>query len=187
MDLGCGTGLLSSQLTEAGAFVTGVDASCEMIERAFSMGRISVGVQSDAADTGLESGSFDVAICGNLLHLHHDPHAVIAESVRLVEDGRSVIFVTPTQGLTNFGALRADINSGRGVRSSLAAHLIRTIIGPAAWIAGIHVRPAEEVLSELKQATEFGLETQRVEVIQGTQILVMMRKVMPTNGGELGI
>ena len=183
VDLGCGTGLFAAGLACAGVEVTGVDRSPSMLARAVSKARISTPIQADAAETGLPSEAFDAVICANLLHLHHDPAAVIGEALRLAQPGGLIALVTPTQGLSQERVVVADVRSGRSIGRSLRAHAVRALATPGAIFAGIRPRPATEVLGVIEQAESPTLKVLTVEAFSGTQILVLMQK----SGAEQGV
>lgn len=129
VDLGCGTGLMSSGLVQRGARVIGIDTSQEMLDRAVVAGRVSTALLAPAEQVPLQSGVADAIIVGNLLHLHPDPIAVIAEARRLAGPGAPVIATWPVPGLTPRAVYHADRLSGRSLKASLRAHVLRGLVG----------------------------------------------------------
>lgn len=92
VDLGCGTGALSGAIARAGrpASLLGLDTSegfLRSAERDVPDAEFRVG---DAADTGLPSGAFDLAVSGLVLNFTRDPHAALREMVRVVRPGGRV-------------------------------------------------------------------------------------------------
>lgn len=141
IDLGCGTGLFSARLTGRKAAVTGVDRSRGMLNRAVQRGRIAVAVQVDAAVTGLPAASCDAVICANILHLHCNPEAVLAEAVRLVRLGGRIAVVTPTEEATHRQVIVEERTARRGRRGTLLADLVRRQVAMVAPISTIRIVP----------------------------------------------
>lgn len=127
VDLGCGTGLLSSGLE--GTHTIGVDTSGAMLERALATGRIDEALHAPAERVPLPDGVADAVIIGNLLHVHAAPAAVLAEARRLAAPRAPIGVTWPVPALTPSVMLRLDVASGRGWASSLGAHLRRAAIG----------------------------------------------------------
>jgi SAM-dependent methyltransferase len=92
LDAGCGPGLVSRALLDAGCRVLGVDLSREMIERAqrrcASHGRRARFIQVSLFDGSLsEIGPFDAALSRYVLHHVESPVAFIARQVELLRSG----------------------------------------------------------------------------------------------------
>jgi trans-aconitate methyltransferase len=86
LDLGCGTGHLSSQIAESGASVAGIDSSADMIREArdkYPQVRFEV---ADARKIPLTE-AFDAVFSNAALHWIREPQAVIAEVARLLKPG----------------------------------------------------------------------------------------------------
>jgi trans-aconitate methyltransferase len=85
LDLGCGDGVLTEKIAAAGATVTGVDASPDMIAAAQRRGlaaRVMNGAQLEFA------GEFDAVFSNAALHwMKDDPDAVIAGVARALKPG----------------------------------------------------------------------------------------------------
>ena len=88
LDLACGTGSAALAAATAGAHVTGVDLTPELIEIARQRpGADSVHwTVADAADTGLPDGGFD-AVTSNMGIIFAEPTALVAEVSRLLRTG----------------------------------------------------------------------------------------------------
>lgn len=99
VDVGCGGGLLSEALAQAGAQVTGLD----MAEASIAVAR------AHAADSGLDidyqlktaeqlateqAASFDLVTCLEMLEHVPDPASVVAACAALVKPGGQVVFST---------------------------------------------------------------------------------------------
>jgi SAM-dependent methyltransferase len=104
LDLGCGDGVLTEKIVEAGAKVIGVDASEEMI--AVAKGRGIDAYVADAQALDFDS-QFDAVFSNAALHWMLDPEAVANGVFRaLVPGGR---FVGEMGGEGNIAILRAGI------------------------------------------------------------------------------
>jgi SAM-dependent methyltransferase len=90
VDLACGTGSAALAAAAAGARVTAVDITPELIEigadKAARAGHTVTWVTADAADTGLPAGSFDAAV-SNMGTIFVEPHSQVAEIARLLKPG----------------------------------------------------------------------------------------------------
>ena len=81
LDLGCGDGVLTERIVEAGARVIGVDASAAMVEAARARGVDAFVADAQALDSrrsGCGSAQFDAAFSNAALHWMLDPDAVAA-------------------------------------------------------------------------------------------------------------
>jgi 2-polyprenyl-3-methyl-5-hydroxy-6-metoxy-1,4-benzoquinol methylase len=92
LDAGCGPGLVSAGLLQAGCRVVGVDLSAEMIERARRRCADSGGrarfLQVSVFDPALDRfGLFDGALSRYVLHHVLDPAAFLARQVGLLRSG----------------------------------------------------------------------------------------------------
>lgn len=89
-DLACGTGNAALAAAAAGARVTAVDLTPELIaigaQKAEKAGHSITWVTADAADTGLAGGSFDAAV-SNMGTVFVEPTRVVAEIARLLRSG----------------------------------------------------------------------------------------------------
>ena len=116
VDLGCGDGVLTQRIMEAGARVIGLDASPEMVEAARSRGVDAFVADAQALDLEGQAarfGHFDAAFSNAALHWMLDPDAVAAGVYGLLKPGGR--FVGEMGGKGNIAALRA------GIRDELTA------------------------------------------------------------------
>jgi len=91
LDLGCGGGLLAPHVPE-GYEHHGVDLNAAALEQAAARGVRTL--QADVTAVPLEDGLADVVVAGELLEHVAEPERVIAESVRLLRSGGTVVFDT---------------------------------------------------------------------------------------------
>ena len=151
VDLGCGTGLSSRELTRRGWRTIGVDTTPPMLARATTRGRITEAVLADAVATGLPAGQASVVIVSNLLHLHPSPEAVLAEALRLVTPGGRIVCVWPADTATWTTALKADVGSGRPWFAALLAAGLRVVIGLAGASVGARRWPSPVVAATIRR------------------------------------
>lgn len=94
-DLACGTGSAALAASAAGARVTGVDITPELIalgeQKAQAAGAAVSWVTADASNTGLPGGSFD-AVVSNMGIIFVEPTRQVAEIARLLRPGGVVGF-----------------------------------------------------------------------------------------------
>lgn len=99
LDVGCGGGILTESLAQAGALATGIDGSEELIEVARSHAKAAA-VGADYQCTTLEQLSvaageeFDVITCMELLEHVPDPAALIERASRLLRAGGHLFVAT---------------------------------------------------------------------------------------------
>ena len=94
LDVGCGTGLMSTMLAAQGRRVVGVDLSAAMIARAKRHSGSSVTfLEADAESLPIATGSFDAVV--NLISLHHypDPSRAVAEFRRVLRPGGRLVLI----------------------------------------------------------------------------------------------
>ncbi len=95
VDLACGTGTVALAASAAGARVTAVDITPELIalgaQKADAAGVAVSWVTGDASDTGLPGGSFD-AVVSNMGIIFVEPGRQVAEIERLLKPGGALGF-----------------------------------------------------------------------------------------------
>jgi ubiquinone biosynthesis O-methyltransferase len=103
LDFGCGTGVLSKDLAELGASVTGVDNSEAMIDAAQlylrSMGsRVRLEwVSNDSGAGGYEDRVYDVVLCVSVLEFVEDMQTVASRLSSCVAPGGVLILTVPNR------------------------------------------------------------------------------------------
>ena len=95
LDVGCGDGRLSLDLTQAGARVVGVDRSPSMLRAAHDRATAAAKRQhwacTDAGALPFPDCSFDIAIAVTLLCFARDPVAIVRDMARVTRPGGRVI------------------------------------------------------------------------------------------------
>jgi SAM-dependent methyltransferase len=91
LELGCGAGVLSSELLGRGARVTALDISPRMVELARRRAPEAQFLVAPAEDTGLPDESFDRVVAKWVLH-HVDVPAAAHEVRRLLRPGGRAVF-----------------------------------------------------------------------------------------------
>lgn len=107
LDIGCGGGILSEGMAQAGANVTGIDLS----EKALGVARLHLlesGRQVDYRMISAEElaaqapGTFDVVTCMEMLEHVPDPASIVASCSALVKPGGHVFFSTLNRNLKSY-------------------------------------------------------------------------------------
>ena len=96
LDAGCGSGVLSQSLVAAGAAVTGVDVSANLL--AIARNRLGPDVSLIRADLNrqlpLASSTFDVVVASLVMHYLHDWSGPLSEFHRVLAPGGCVVLST---------------------------------------------------------------------------------------------
>lgn len=112
LELACGTGLISKNIASAAASVEACDSSPEMIAAAKKdcrSSKLHFSVQ-DMTALPYTSGSFDVVIAANVLHIIGDPEKALSEISRVLAPGGILIAPTFTHAKMGLGGrLRAGL------------------------------------------------------------------------------
>jgi ubiquinone/menaquinone biosynthesis C-methylase UbiE len=135
LELGCGSGQVTEQLTAAGAMVTAVDALPEMLARARARAPEADFVEADITSLELE-GSFDRVVLSFVLH-NFDAggrHTVLAQSTERLAPGGAIgilDWATPRSGLRSraWSRLLHRLEPSPAVSEILAGCLTRDIQG----------------------------------------------------------
>lgn len=160
-DLGCGTGRTAAWLREHGvAAIDGVDLTPEMLAIARKRGLHERLIEADVADTGLESGAYDLVIAS--LVDEHLPalEPLYAEAARLARPGGHLVvvafhphFIMASGMPTHFTAA-----SGEPVAIETHVHLIsehvRSGLEAGFTLAEMHEGVVDERWLELKPKWE---------------------------------
>jgi SAM-dependent methyltransferase len=97
LDIGCGPGDFTRAFSDAGALVTGVDFSSEMIRVAQDRFPEIEFKEADAERLPFDDCSFDVVVGAYLVHHLARPDAAFQEIYRVVKPGGRFVFVIPIQ------------------------------------------------------------------------------------------
>jgi 2-polyprenyl-3-methyl-5-hydroxy-6-metoxy-1,4-benzoquinol methylase len=103
LDLGCGTGLVSNEISEYVKKIDAIDLSSKMIEIAKTKAekRDIQNIEYSQAtvfDDSLKLASYDVILCFYIIHLLDDPQAVMRKIKELLKPDGILISVTPCMG-----------------------------------------------------------------------------------------
>ena len=110
VDLGCGDGVLTARIVEAGARVIGLDASPDMVEAARRRGVDAFVADAQALDLTQQAfrfGQFDAAFSNAALHWMLEPLAVATGVFAVLRPGGR--FVGEMGGAGNVAALRGAL------------------------------------------------------------------------------
>ena len=107
VDIGCGGGILTESMAEAGATVTGIDmaegpltvARLHQVESGVAVDYLQTTAEELAAD---KPGEFDVVTCLEMLEHVPDPYEVIRSCRTLVKPGGDVFFSTINRNPKSF-------------------------------------------------------------------------------------
>ena len=101
LDVGAGTGLLTTHIAPLIAHVTCTDIAPEMVERAKvrlqSFDHVAYRVQ-DVYALSFEDNSFDVVLCCNVLHQLSRPEVAVSEFCRVLRPGGKLLAITLSMG-----------------------------------------------------------------------------------------
>lgn len=86
IDLGCGTGLGGTPFLQQGHFVTGLDISPKMLEKAASLPYKQLLCQSLEKPLPFSSQQFDVALMLGVMEFIHSPASLFAEVGRVLKN-----------------------------------------------------------------------------------------------------
>lgn len=103
LDFGCGTGLVSNEISGTVKNIQAIDFSLKMIEIAKTKAQKQKiqnieYLHATIFDDSLKSGSYDVILCFYILHLLEIPQAAVRKMHQLLKPGGMLISVTPCMG-----------------------------------------------------------------------------------------
>ena len=112
LDVGCGDGVLTARIVEAGARVIGLDSSGEMVEAARARGIDAFVADAEAMDVE-RFGAFDAVFSNAALHWMLDPDAVACGIFKALRNGGRFVGEMGGEGnlLTLRTALREDVTA----------------------------------------------------------------------------
>lgn len=153
LDVGCGDGVLTLRIAEAGARVIGLDSSPEMVEAARARGVDAFVADAEALDLDGQLsrfGQFDAVFSNAALHWMLDPDAVATGIFAVLKAGGR--FAGEMGGAGNLAILR------QGLRAELVERGYALPVDDPAWY------PTVEEFTRLYQVTGFtDVQTQRIE------------------------
>lgn len=154
LDIACGTGVAAAQAAAAGARVTGVDFSPEMIDEARRRHPTIAFQTADAEALPFPDASFDAVIANFGIHHVERPERALGEARRVLKAGGTFAFT--------FWAAPQDNTAWRLIFEAIAAHGRTDVPMPAGHDA--HATP--ENFSRL--VAEAGFDAQTTEPIEKT-------------------
>ncbi len=107
IDIGCGGGILSESLAQAGAIVTGLDLNKSLIETA-KLHQLQSGTQveylyqSAEALAAMRPAHYDIVTCFEMLEHVPDPAAIVAACATLVKPQGLLFFSTLNRNLKSY-------------------------------------------------------------------------------------
>ncbi|MBL0214925.1 MAG: class I SAM-dependent methyltransferase [Myxococcales bacterium] len=117
LDVGCGTGEISSRLAEVfpRAQITGVDLlepHLELARRRYAAlaDRLTF-TQADAFELPFPAASFDLVVCRHLLQAVPRPEAILAEMVRVTRPGGVLHVIPEDYDMIHAGPARLDVGA----------------------------------------------------------------------------
>ena len=108
LDVGCGSGVFSRMLAEAGARVLGLDGSPAMVEaaRTASLGGALRFEHGRVEDVATLSEAYDGAICLSVIEYLREPQAALAAIAGRLKPGGRLVVSAPNRGSTLRAAQR---------------------------------------------------------------------------------
>lgn len=97
LDLGCGGGLYTYELSTTGAHVTGIDSSYAMLEKARNQYKPLAFIQSEASELPFNEESVDVILMRALTHHFTDLSPLLHEARRVLRSNGQLIIQNRTE------------------------------------------------------------------------------------------
>lgn len=126
LDVGCGTGEISSRI--AREFHPGTVVGIDLAERHIDLARRRFGdiaglsfQQGDATHLPFGENRFDVALCRHMLQAVPDPSAVIKEMIRVIKPSGTFYALAEDYGMLFFHPTRRDMDEFFGVYGGKAS------------------------------------------------------------------
>ena len=143
LDLGCGSGSITSELTRQAGVVVGLDRSSAQLRLARQNAPTAILVRADIAAIPFAPGSFDVVLAfWSLIHVRRDLHADVLRTIRRCLRPAGVL--AGTFGSGDNPQERSDFFGAPMVWSHFDAETNRRLVRDA----GFDVVQAEEVRDE---------------------------------------
>ncbi len=182
LDLGCGTGRHSLPLAAAGAVVTAVDFSEEMLARALAKpgaDHVTFRCHDLHRPLPFADGSFERVVCGLVVDHIRDLAGLFAEVRRVLRPGGFAVVSTvhPAMLLRGVEARFTDPATGREVRPESVPHPISDYV-----LAAVRAGLAIDHLGEHAADEELARRTPRAAKYVGWPLLFLMRLATPTAG-----
>lgn len=157
VDLGCGTGRTGAWLRGQGVpYIDGVDLTPEMLAKAGARGAHDRLVDADVTKTGLESGSYDLAIASLIDEHLADLRPFYAEAARLTKPGGLCVVIAyhPHFIMTAGMPTHFTTEAGEDVAITTHLHLISDHVQAARsqgwYLSEMHERLIDDAWLTLK-------------------------------------
>jgi SAM-dependent methyltransferase len=172
LELGCGTGLVTKHLIDAGYEVVAVDNNDKMLSIATERCPAVRFINGDIADFTIESDlDFDIIVAANVLHICDDlSGATRAIMNRFASKSKTMVLTWPTNRITLLKMLFIDIKYGRGFWSAVRAHMLRMVSGFAGALLRVRRNTHEEIIGEVRNQLPPGCKLQN-RIMEGAQHL----------------
>jgi malonyl-CoA O-methyltransferase len=175
LDLGCGTGRHALRLAAAGAAVTAVDFSAEMLAKARAKpggATVAFHVHDLAAPLPFADDSFDRVVCGLVLDHVADLSLVFREMRRVCRPGGVAVVsnMHPAMMLRGVQARFTDPATGRETRPASCPHQVSDYV-----LAAVRAGFALDHLSEHTVDLALAERSERARKYLGWPILLLMR------------
>jgi len=156
LEVGCGTGLFSKELTERGAKLVSLDIGRNLVKRA-SQRADSLGVAANACELPFAHDSFDLVLSSECVEHTPDPFCAIREMCRVCRPGGTVCITTPNRlwyplllvaqksGLRQFEGVENWIFAGQAVEQMKKAGM-KNIVLDGCHLLPFQIRPVRPLL-----------------------------------------